>query len=93
MTAKAGRKWSDIFPDLRATVLQDGHVDHVTGPRCIVQISEGAQRGLYLIAHTENVLASGTDVLVNQRSGRLRATPISETGHSDLTAAVGLPTE
>jgi len=68
-----------MFPERRAVVLQDGHVDPITGPRCIVKMSEGPQTGLYVIAHTDEVLSEGTEVLVSDRSGRTRAA-ISKAG-------------
>ena len=51
----------------RATVLQDGHVDHITGPRCIVKMEGGPRFGKYIIVHTEKVLTKDTPVLVDYR--------------------------
>lgn len=48
---------------VRAHVLQDGHVDHVTGPRCMIKPTEGKHNGLYLIAQTDEVLSEGTEVI------------------------------
>ncbi len=70
--------WNEMFPDRRATVLQDGHVDPITGPRCVVKMSEGPMTGLYVIAHTETVLKGGTEVLVNDRTGTTRARPVAK---------------
>lgn len=50
---------------LRGTVLQDGHVDPYSGPRCMVKMSEGPRLGLYVIADTDVVLTKGTEVLVS----------------------------
>ena len=58
---------ADHFPKLKAVVLQDGHVDHITGPRCIVKMAEGPHFGKYIIAHTETVLMEGTPVIVDYR--------------------------
>lgn len=66
--------FDQMFPTYRAVVLHDGHVDHITGPRCMVQMSEGPQVGLYFVAHTDSTLPAGTRVLT-QRIGRLRAVP------------------
>ena len=55
------------FPSLKATVLQDGHVDPITGPRCLVKMDEGPNLGKYQIAHTATVLAKGTPVIVDWR--------------------------
>lgn len=56
-------KPSEIWPSWPAVVLQDGHVDHITGQRCIVVPSEGPKKGLYLVAHTETVLKQGDEVI------------------------------
>lgn len=61
----------NILAPLKATVLQDGHVDHITGPRCMVQMWEGPHFGKYQIAHTDEILTEGTDVLVDF-TGRAR---------------------
>ena len=53
-------------------VLQDGHVDPVTGPRCMVQMREGPSLGLYVIGHTGDVLAEGTPVWRDFITGRAR---------------------
>lgn len=78
-TLGATRTWTEMFPKLRAVVLQDGHVDPITGPRCIVKMSEGPLIGRYVIAHTKEVLAGGTDVLVDYRS---RATKAEESSRA-----------
>lgn len=69
-----GLTFNELFPNRRAVVLQDGHIDHITGPRCIVKMSEGPLIGRYVIAHTTEILTEGTEVLVNDRTGRTRAT-------------------
>ncbi len=74
----SGKTWKEMFPQRRGVVLQDGHVDRITGPRCIVKMSEGPQCGLHIIAHTAEVLREGTEVLVDNRSGRTRARPQSK---------------
>ena len=56
-----------MFEKLKAVVLQDGHVDPITGPRCIVRMAEGPNFGKYIIAHTKEVLAKDTAVLVDYR--------------------------
>lgn len=48
---------------VRANVLQDGHVDPITGPRCMIKPIEGKHQGLYLIAHTSDVLKEGQAVV------------------------------
>lgn len=56
---------------VRAHVLQDGHVDHITGPRCMIKPIEGRHKGLYIIAHTETVLKEGQAVVydyINRRA-------------------------
>ena len=55
---------------VRATVLQDGHVDHITGPRCLIQPSEGEHNGLYLIARTADVLKKGQAVIYDNITRR-----------------------
>lgn len=70
-----GKTWAEMFPEERGVVLQDGHVDHITGLRCMVKMSEGEHCGLYIIAHTDEVLAGGIDVLVSKRTGRVKAIP------------------
>lgn len=49
-----------------ARVLQDGHVDPITGPRCFIVPSEGPHCGLYLIARTESVLREGQLVIYDE---------------------------
>lgn len=66
---------------IRANVLQDGHVDHITGPRCIIKPIEGKHRGLYLIAHTDTVLKEGQAVIYDEITRR--ATLTSETHPHD----------
>lgn len=63
---------SKRFPDLRGVVLQDGHVDPVTGPRCMVKMQEGEHNGLYQIACTDTVLWAGTEVMVDQITRRAK---------------------
>lgn len=70
----SGKTWNEMCPQLRGVVLQDGHVDPITGPRCLIQMSEGPQRGLYIIAHTDKLLPEGEAVLVDMRTGQQRAT-------------------
>lgn len=48
---------------IRATVLQDDHVDHITGPRCLIKPNEGIHRGRYVLAHTDVVLKEGQPVI------------------------------
>jgi hypothetical protein len=55
------------FPALKATVLQDGHIDPITGPRCLVKMDEGQNLGKYQIVHTNVVLRKGTPVAVDFR--------------------------
>lgn len=54
----------------RANVLQDGHVDPITGPRCIIKPIEGRFTGLYLIAHTTEVLKEGQPVIYDEITRR-----------------------
>lgn len=68
-----GKTWREMFPQRRAVVLSDGHVDRITGPRCIVKMSEGPQCGLYFVAHTSEVLCEGDEVLVHRSGSYLRA--------------------
>lgn len=58
--------------EIRARVLGDGHVDRITGPRCMIQPSEGPHYGLYLIAHTAEVLQEGTPVFFDTIMRRAR---------------------
>lgn len=69
----SGRSFAEIFPERRGVVLQPGHVDPITGPRCIVKMSEGPSVGRYIIAHTDDVLGEGVEVIVSERTGRVRA--------------------
>lgn len=55
-----------MFETLKAHVLQDGHVDHITGPRCMVKMDEGPHIGRYRIADTETVLTKDTPVRVDR---------------------------
>jgi hypothetical protein len=55
-----------------ATVLQDGHIDPITGPRCMLQMEEGPQCGLYLIGHSAEVLKGGTKVGRDFITGKVR---------------------
>lgn len=55
---------------VRAHVLQDGHVDHITGPRCMIRPTEGEHVGRYLIAHTSEVLKEGQPVVYDYITGR-----------------------
>ena len=55
---------------VRANVLQDGHVDPVTGPRCIIKPTEGAHCGLHLIAHTDEILSEGQPVIYDEITRR-----------------------
>lgn len=55
---------------VRANVLQDGHADPITGPRCIIKPIEGEHRGLYLIAHTATVLKEGQPVVYDEITRR-----------------------
>ena len=48
---------------VKAHVLQDGHVDHITGPRCMIKPTEGKHKGLYLVAQTDDVLKEGDPVV------------------------------
>lgn len=59
---------------IRAHVLQDGHVDRITGPRCIIKPIEGKHRGLYLIAHTDTVLKEGQPVIYDEITRRATLT-------------------
>lgn len=68
-----GLTWAEMFPERRGVVLLDGHEDPITGPRCFVQMGEGPLLGRYIIAHTDEVLPKGAEVLVSDRSGRTRA--------------------
>jgi hypothetical protein len=51
--------------NLNATVLQDGHVDPITGPRCFARISEGEHTGRYFVVHTDAVLTEGTPLIID----------------------------
>jgi len=64
---------------VRANVLQDGHVDPITGPRCMIQPVEGEHRGLYLIAHTETVLKEGQPVVYDEITRRASLSPEQST--------------
>lgn len=71
-----GMTWNEMFPQHKGVVMNDGHVDHITGPRCMVKMSEGPFIGRYIIAHTAKILSEGTWVLVDSRTGKTRAEPI-----------------
>lgn len=58
---------------VRANVLQDGHVDPITGPRCVIKPTEGKHCGLYLIAHTDEVLREGQPVIYDEITRRAAA--------------------
>jgi hypothetical protein len=58
---------------VRANVLQDGHVDPITGPRCLIKPTEGRHLGLYLIAHTDAVLKEGQAVVYDYFTRRAKA--------------------
>ena len=66
--------------DLDAVVLQRGHVDPITGPRCMIQMREGPDYGLYFIGHSETVLEQGTPVIYDTITRRLR-TILTEQSH------------
>jgi len=68
----------ELFPVLRGVVLNNGHIDPVTGPRCMVKMSEGPHRGKYVIAHTDSLLAGGIEVHV-QEKGKRKAWPCGHT--------------
>lgn len=55
---------------VHAHVLQDGHVDTITGPRCLIKPTEGEHIGRYLIAHTPEVLREGQPVIFDYVTGR-----------------------
>ncbi|MDR9813068.1 hypothetical protein [Rhizobium hidalgonense] len=57
---------------VRAHVLQNGHVDPITGPRCMIKPIEGEHQGLYLIAHTETVLSEGQAVVYDYITRRAK---------------------
>ena len=66
--------------ELSAVVLQNGHVDRITGPRCIIKMREGPQCGLYLIGRSVSVLSEGTPVFYDEITRRVRiAEPCSPT--------------
>lgn len=67
MNKQRGRTYEEMFPNYRGVVLQNGHVDSITGPRCIVKMLEGPYIGRYIIAQTETVLSESDAVLVNER--------------------------
>lgn len=56
----------------RANVLKDGHVDPITGPRCMIRPTEGRFTGLYLIAHTDEVLKGGQPVIYDEITRRAK---------------------
>ncbi len=60
----------------RAVVLQDGHVDRISGPRCMVKMSEGPHTGLYLIARTKGLMKAETPVFYDEITRSAR--PIGE---------------
>lgn len=66
---------------VRANVLQDGHVDHITGPRCLIKPIEGKHQGLYLVAHTDTVLKEGQPVIYDEITRRAVLSP--ETSPND----------
>lgn len=71
-----GKTFNDLFPQHRGVVMETGgHVDPITGPRCMVKMSEGPFIGRYIIAHTDEVLPANITVLVDQRQGKTKATP------------------
>lgn len=53
----------DLWKPKRGVVLIDGHIDRITGPRCILKMLEGEFIGCHIIAHTDSVLPEGTRVL------------------------------
>jgi hypothetical protein len=55
---------------VKSHVLQDGHIDPITGPRCMIKPTEGKHQGLYLIAHTNEVLKEGQAVVYDYYSRR-----------------------
>lgn len=55
---------------IKARVLQDGHVDRITGPRCFIVPEEGRHKGLYLIAHTDEVLTADQPVIYDEITRR-----------------------
>jgi hypothetical protein len=62
---------------VRAHVLQDGHIDPITGPRCMIKPIEGKHQGLYLIAHTEAVLKEGQAVVYDYITRRAKAEEVT----------------
>lgn len=60
------------YPSHKAQLLSDGYIDHITGPRCLVQMKEGPNNGLYQIVHADEILPKGQDVLVNWRNRAAR---------------------
>lgn len=55
---------------LPAIVLTNGHVDHITGPRCMVRMLGGPFYGRYCVAHTDEVLVKDARVLIDDQTGR-----------------------
>ena len=55
----------NLRPAFDGIVLQDGHIDHISGPRCMVKMSEGPHKGKYVIAQTTEVLREGVPVSVD----------------------------
>ncbi|MBA15534.1 MAG: hypothetical protein CMN73_04175 [Sphingomonas sp.] len=66
IAARKGRYEQD------AIVLQDGHVDPITGPRCAVRMLEGPRHGHHLLASTDEVLSQGTIVWRDQITRKAR---------------------
>jgi len=60
---------------VKAHVLQDGYVDHITGPRCMIKPTEGRHQGLYIIAHTSEVLKGGQAVIYDYITRRATPAP------------------
>ncbi|MDP3492783.1 MAG: hypothetical protein Q8R82_06680 [Hyphomonadaceae bacterium] len=77
------RTFAAMFPEHRGVVQGDGYVDRVTGPRCMVRMSEGPHVGRYIIARTDIVLGDGAAVLINDRLGHTRAALTPEAGHGE----------
>jgi len=47
----------------KAVVVSNGHVDRITGPRCIISPLEGYGRGRMFVAHTVPLLFAGQYVI------------------------------
>lgn len=67
------RTAAKLWPNLKAVALNDGHIDRICGtPRCVAQMREGPQFGLYRIVQTDAVAQAGDELIIDGITGRGR---------------------